>query len=128
MKIEHVAIWAKDLELMKAFYAGNFGASVGALHTEESGFQSYFLTFPSGSRLEIMSRQDIRALPAFDGVERPGLSHLAFSVGSPEKVDAMTAKLVAEGRTLIRPPRPTPDGYYESCLLDPEGNPVEITA
>ena len=74
MKIEHVAIWAKDLDVMKDFYAGNFGASVGGLHTEESGFQSYFLTFPSGSRLEIMSRQDVRALPAFDGVERPDLA------------------------------------------------------
>lgn len=128
MKIEHVAIWAKDLEMMKDFYAKNFNAVAGPRHSEESGFESYILGFVSGGRLEVMTRKDIRAQPLFDGIEKPGFSHLAISVGSRTSVDEITARLVSEGRKLVSAPRTTPDGYYESCILDPEGNRVEITA
>ena len=91
-----------------------------------AGFHSYFLTFPDGgARLELM----------WDGTQRPneddrshdGYGHVAVSVGSKEAVDALTARLVADGFCCLSGPRTTGDGYYESCVLDAEGNRVEIT-
>jgi lactoylglutathione lyase len=55
------------------------------------------------------------------------LIHLAFSTGSKEKVDALTERLRNDGFEIIGAPRTTGDGYYESVILDPENNIIEIT-
>ena len=54
-------------------------------------------------------------------------SHIAFSTGSREKVDELTEKLKQDGFRITSGPRMTGDGYYESCILDWEGNEIEIT-
>ena len=56
-----------------------------------------------------------------------GYAHIAFSVGSKEMVDKLTTDLQAAGFKLLSGPRTTGDGYYESVILDPDGNSIEIT-
>ncbi len=128
MKIEHIAVWTKDLERLKEFYTQYFGASAGNKYVNpRKGFASYFLQFGSGARLEIMSSD--RRDPTKREGENPsiGYAHIAFSVGSKENVDELTARLQEAGVELLSGPRTTGDGYYESVILDPDGNQVEIT-
>jgi lactoylglutathione lyase len=128
MHIAHLAIWAKDLENLKAFYEHYFGAQASTKYTNgQKHFQSYFLTFTSGARLELMSRPDISSMATQPGQERLGYAHLAMSVGSAAAVDALTVRLVNAGYQRLDGPRWTGDGYYESVILDPEGNRIEIT-
>ena len=119
MKIEHVAIWATDIEKLKSFYETYFDAQVASKYTNETKhFQSYFLIFASGARLELMHRPDLKA---GSDQECTGYAHLAFAVGSEAAVDALTQRLVEDGYTRLNGPRRTGDGYYESVVLDPEG-------
>ena len=119
MKLEHVAIWTKDLEAY-------FGAVAGNRYDNHStGFSSYFLSFDSGSRLEIMTRSDLAGRPNVDMAV--GLAHIAIALGSREAVDSLTARLEADGYTVASRPRTTGDGYYESVVLDGDGNRIELT-
>lgn len=125
MRIEHVALWVKDLELTKDFYCDYFGATANDVyHNPTKGFKSYFLTFAEGARLEIMTRTDVTEGHAPEAL---GWTHLAISVGSKEKVDQLTEQLIQNGFVCPSQPRTTGDGYYESVIEDPEGNWVEIT-
>ena len=128
MKIEHLAIWVKDLEGMRTFYEKYFGATAGAqYHNPKKDFTSYFLSFASGPRLEIMAKPQIPA-NANDVLEQfIGLNHFAVSVGSKAAVNALTVTLRADGYTVVGEPRTTGDGYYESVVFDPEQNRIEIT-
>jgi lactoylglutathione lyase len=128
MHIKHVAIWTRDLEQLKAFYETYFEANAGSKYTNASKqFQSYFLTFASGARLELMQIPTIIAeLDDRKGQPR-GYNHLAFSVGSQERVDALTARLHQDGYQIVGRPRWTGDGYYESRVLDCDGNRIELT-
>ena len=126
MRIEHVAMYVNDLEGAKSFFERYLGASVNkGYHNKMTGFRSYFLTFDDGARLEIMNR------PGMDDpkktLNRTGLIHIAFSVGSKEKVDELTRLLESDGYEVISGPRTTGDGYYESCVVSIEGNQIEIT-
>ena len=126
MKIEHIAMYVNDLEKAKEFFVKYFGAvSNEGYHNKNTDFRSYFLSFDEGARLEIMTR------PSMDDAEktaaRTGLIHLAFGVGSEEKVDELTARLKADGYEVLSGPRTTGDGYYESCVVGIEGNLIEIT-
>ncbi len=126
MRIEHIALYVTDLAAQRDFFIKYFGAkSNDGYHNPKTGLRSFFLTFENGARLELMSR------PEVTDCEKPlyksGYIHLAFSVGSKQKVDELTAKLKADGFEVISGPRTTGDGYYESCVLDPEGNQIEIT-
>lgn len=128
-RIEHVALWVDDLDALSAFYAGAFGAQVGARYVNAAkGFESCFLTFESGARIELMSTSRLSPTRHAPGVERMGLTHLAISLGSEAAVNAITERLRTEGVTVLDGPRRTGDGYYESVVLDPEGNRIEITA
>lgn len=127
MKIEHLAIWVNDLESVRAFYQEAFGCRANAKYRNpKTGFESYFLSFEDGARIELMQRPDVNERLA--GPERQGLAHLAISVGPPPEVDALTERLVRQGATLVSGPRRTGDGYYESVLVDPEGNRLELVA
>jgi lactoylglutathione lyase len=129
MHIHHIAIWAKDLESQRAFYEKYFSMRAGPKYTNpRTGYQSYFLSFESGAQIEMMSRGDIAGRAVDPPAETIGYAHLSISVGSPETVDALTARLEKSGVTIIGRPRRTGDGYYESVILDPEGNRVEIVA
>jgi lactoylglutathione lyase len=127
MKIEHLAIWTLDLEKMKEFYLEFFELSSNEkYHNSSKQFSSYFLSFPSGARLELMHRPDIAEFIE-NSDSKLGLSHFAISVGSKEKVDSLTQRLRQKGYAIIGEPRTTGDGYYESVIADPEGNRIEIT-
>lgn len=128
MYIEHLAIWCKDLELMKDFYVNYFGAVSNArYHNPKNGFSSYFLSFEKGPRLELMQMPDIPDSLNDVMAQFSGLIHFAVSVGSEEKVDVLTEQFRKDGISIVGEPRKTGDGYYESAVLDPEGNRIEIT-
>lgn len=126
MKIEHIALYVRDLEGVKAFFMTYFNAkSNEGYHNPRTEFRSYFLTFDDGARLEIMNRPDMDDPDKTPN--RTGFIHLAFSVGSREAVDALTDRLRGNGYAVLSGPRTTGDGYYESCIRGPEGNVIEIT-
>ena len=128
MTIGHFALWVQDLERMKTFYERYFSAQANTNYVNErKQFRSYFLTFTSGPRLELMQRPDIQPLARQLGQEFLGYAHLAMNVGSATAVDELTQRLVADGYQRLDGPRWTGDGYYESVILDPEGNRIEIT-
>ena len=127
MKIEHLAIWVKDLESMKDFYSKYFNAKAGELyHNPKKNFTSYFLSFDSGCRLELMHSPKIGGKDSSDSVLH-GLAHFAISVGSKSEVDVLTNALRQEGYKVVGEPRTTGDGYYESVVFDLEKNRIEIT-
>lgn len=129
IKIEHIALWVKDIEKMRQFYCLYFGGKSNEKYTnEKKGFSSYFISFDDGARLEIMHSIHLDNQPTQDGEPHFGLIHLAISVGSPAVVDQLTAQLNNDGYKVLSGPRTTGDGYYESCVLDPENNQIEITA
>lgn len=126
MKIDHIAMYVKDLEGTKQFFERYFDAAAGGLyHNEKTGFRSYFLTFGDEARLEIMNKPNLD--DAEKGLQRTGYIHIAFSVGCKEKVDFLTAQLKEDGYEVFSGPRTTGDGYYESCIVAIEGNQIEIT-
>lgn len=126
MRIEHIALWVTDLEAMRSFYESYFGAKAGPYyHNSAKQFSSYFLSFQDGARLEIMHRPDIHL--SQDAIPKIGLAHFAISVGSEEAVNQLTNRLRADGFQILDGPRRTGDGYYESVVLDPENNRVEVT-
>lgn len=128
MKIEHIALWVDDLETMRHFYVTYFGACCGELYINSGKqYQSYFLSFGSGARIELMTRPDITAAPAKRGFQK-GWAHLAFTLGTKQAVDQLTDRLRKDGFTIASELRTTGDGYYESAVLDPEGNYVELLA
>lgn len=126
MKIEHIALYANDLEGARKFFMKYLGAqSNDGYHNPRTNFRSYFLSFDDGARLEIMNKPEMTDLPK--DLVRTGYVHIAFSVGSKEKVDALTAQLKSDGYEIVSEPRTTGDGYYESCIVAIEGNQIEIT-
>ena len=128
MHIEHVAIWTTNLERLKVFYELYFQANAGKkYHNPRRQFESYFLTFASGARLELMQMPTIPTSLDNTEAQFTGYIHLAFSVGSSAQVDALTAQLGKDGYRVVDGPRWTGDGYYEGCVLDPDGNRIEIT-
>jgi len=128
MKIEHVAIWVDDIELLRQFYMKYFEVTCGEKYVNpKRNYTSYFLSFgESKSRIELMNIPDLPA-PMNRG-QMKGLAHIAISVGGKEVVDTLTEKLRKDGYTIAGEPRTSGDGYYESAVLDPEGNYVEIVA
>jgi lactoylglutathione lyase len=128
MRIDHIAIFTQDLEKMKNFYEKYFNAIAGQIYINpKTQFHSYFLTFEKGGRLELMFRPDIPDSLNDIYKQFSGLIHFAISVGSEEKVNAMTEQFRADGFEILDGPRWTGDGYYESVVLDCEKNRIEIT-
>lgn len=123
--ITHIAVYAKDLEKIKDFYVKYFGGVANNIYINSTGFSSYFVKFESGARIEVMAHKELEEVESKDRVN--GYNHIAFSVGSREGVIELTEELVKDGYELLSPVRETGDGYFESCVADPEGNRVEIT-
>lgn len=126
IRLEHVAMWVRDIDEVAAFYARYFNAQIGERYRNpRKDFESRFLEFDGGARLELMRRGDITTRSA---APRLGFSHVAITVGDEAAVDALAARLAADGIAPIDGPRRTGDGYYECVVCDPEGNHVEISA
>ena len=126
MKIEHIAMYVKELETARDFFVKYLGGeSNDGYHNEKTGFRSFFIRFEDGARIEIMNK------PSMEDIEKPanrtGYIHIAFSVGSVEEVDRLTRQFREDGYEVLSGPRTTGDGYYESCIVGIEGNQIEIT-
>ena len=126
MKIEHIAMYVNDLEAAKEFFVKYLnGMANDGYHNKNTDFRSYFISFDDGARLELMNKpvmtDDKKSLT------RTGFIHVAFSVGSKEAVDSITAHMKDDGYEVISGPRTTGDGYYESCIIGVEENQIEIT-
>ncbi len=125
MKVSHIAVYTNDLERLRCFYEKYFhGKSNEKYHNIVTGLETYFITFEDFTRLEIMTRPNLiehEVLPL-----STGFAHIAFSIGNKENVDSLTQQLVKDGYSLISAPRITGDGYYESCIYDPDKNIIEI--
>ena len=125
-RLEHVGVWVVDLDRAASFYANYFGATVGELYrNERKSFESRFLSFGGGARLELMTRRDVTRAQS---EEKLGFAHVALCVGNEAAVDALAARLRADGMPVDSGPRRTGDGYYECVVRDSEGNRVEVTA
>ncbi len=119
-------MYVEELELARDFFIKYFGASSNeGYHNRQTGFRSYFLSFDDGPRLELMNKPTVAVNRQKQ--EATGYIHIAFSVGSVERVDELTGRLKADGYEVVSGPRTTGDGYYESCVVGIEGNLVEIT-
>jgi len=129
VKLEHIAIWTQDIERLASFYHTYFGATAGDKYTNAAkGFESRFLKFDAGTRLQIMCTTAFSPVKYEPGAQRMGFTHIALSVGSKRDVDNLTARLHRDGYPVLEGPRDTGDGYYESIVLDPDGNRLEVTA
>lgn len=127
--IEHLALWTTDIDRCTRFYRAYFGATAGAPYrNERKGFESRFLTFASGARLEVMTTTTLHPTSCEPGAQRMGLTHFAITLGSASAVDALAVRLRADGVPVLDGPRQTGDGYYECVVLDPDGTRVEISA
>jgi lactoylglutathione lyase len=126
-RIEHVALWVRDLERMRAFYETHLGGRSGPLYrNERTGYSSHFVAFGDGPRLELMTRDGLA--PGEKAEPTCGYAHVALCVGSRDDVDALARTLLAAGVVIASAPRTTGDGYYEAVVLDPEGNRIELIA
>ncbi len=129
MRIDHIAIWCDDIEAMRTFYTNYFACTSAEKYFNPTKlYTSYFLTFDSGgARIELMHRPDISSEPDSRGYTK-GVAHICIEVGSELQVRELTERLRSDGYTIASECRTTGDGYYESGILDPEGNYVEISA
>lgn len=129
MLIEHLALWVRDLEQMRAFYLKYFETTSGEKYLNaRTNFVAYFIYFGAGkTRLELMTRPDIEPNDGRRGFTM-GLAHFSISVGGKDKVNELTERFRADNYTIVSEPRTTGDGYYESVVSDPEGNYLEISA
>jgi lactoylglutathione lyase len=125
MKINHIALYVNDLEKMKSFYEKYFNAKANKMyHNPKTGLKTYFLEFNDSCRIEIMSKENLNNITKEPN--NTGYIHVAFSAGNKNKVDELTKLLENDGYKIISKPRTTGDGYYESCIADPENNQIEI--
>lgn len=126
MRIEHIALYVNDLEAARDFFVTYLGGrSNDGYYNKKTDFRSYFISFDDGARLEIMTKPGLS--DEKKELNRTGFIHIAFSVGSRERVDELTEKLKTNGFMVVSGPRTTGDGYYESCVVAIEGNQIEIT-
>lgn len=128
MRIDHIAIWTRNLEKMRRFYETYFHGKSGEKYLNpRKNFESYFVEFDSGARLELMEKLEVNSKLHDEFENYLGITHFAISTGKKDKVDQLTKQLRADGYIIIGEPRMTGDGFYESVVLDPDGNKVEIT-
>ena len=119
-------MYVNDLEAARDFFVNYLGGHSNAgYHNKTTDFRSYFISFDEGARLEIMTKPEL--VNQDKPINRTGYAHIAFSVGSKEKVNELTDRLRADGYEVVSGPRTTGDGYYELCIVAIEGNQIEIT-
>ncbi|NVO58086.1 lactoylglutathione lyase [Ruegeria halocynthiae] len=124
MKLTHLAVWTRDLEEAAAFWRDYFDAEVAERYDSDnrSGFASRFVQIPGNDTcIEIMEGPWVTPHPG----EACGWAHIAFSVGTNERVDAIADRFRLDG-LLVSEPRRTGDGYYEAVVRSPDGTLIEI--
>lgn len=128
MKLEHIAIWTDNIELLRNYYVSFFDGQSSEMYINpKTQFQSYFISFESGARLEIMSMPNIPDNTNDTiNAQHKGIIHIAFSVNTKQEVDAKATLLLANGFEILNGPRVTGDGYYEFVTIDPDKNRLEV--
>lgn len=124
MKIEHIAIWVNNIDEMIDFYTHFFNGIAGnRYHNVLKGFESCFVSFEKGPRIELMKQKDVVSdqMPV-----HTGYAHISFQLGSRSEVDTFIRNLLKNNVPVVDGPRVTGDGYYEAVILDPEKNRIEI--
>jgi lactoylglutathione lyase len=129
MILDHIAIWTRNLELLKDYYVKFFDGCANSKYVNrETKFESYFISFGSGSRLEIMQLPDVPAnLNDTVGKQHIGIIHIAFGMKDMQQVISKSEELHEAGFKILRGPRRTGDGYFEFETLDPDNNRIEVT-
>ena len=130
MNIDHVAIWTTQLETLKDYYIKHFNGSSNRKYTNnERHFESYFISFDSGTRLELMQMPGIPQ-NLNDSVEKQylGIIHLSFGMGNMDLINEKCIELKRDGFRILKGPRKTGDGYWEFETLDPDNNRIEVSA
>ena len=126
--LHHIGLFVKELEQAKKFWCTYFGGTANEMyHNPRTGLKTYMLSFALGACLELMNRPETAHGALLDTFQC-GYAHIAFNAGSKDKVDSLTSRLSDDGYKVVSAPRTTGDGYYESCVADPEGNLIEIIA
>ncbi len=129
MRIEHLAIWTYNLERLRDFYMHYFDASSTEIYYNHSReFRSYFLFFDGECRLELMEMPNLGKSKNDPLKNFTGYAHFAIRVESKSQVDHLTETIRNDGYKVIGEPHNTGDGFYESVVLDPDGNKLEIVA
>jgi lactoylglutathione lyase len=130
MIIDHVAIWTTQLEKLKDFYVKYFNGRANEKYlNKERHFESYFVAFDSGTRLELMQMPGIpQNLNDPVGKQYQGIIHLSFGMENMDMVDEKLIELTQDGFKILRGPRKTGDGYWEFETLDPDNNRIEVSA
>lgn len=119
MKIEYLAMYVNDLEKAKYFFVTYFnGLPNEVYYNKGTGFRSYFFTFESVSRQELMNKRVMEV--EIKTLTRTGVIHIALSVGSKDAVDALAVRLKEGGYPVISGPKTRGDGYY--CIIGIEDN------
>ena len=130
MNIDHVAIWTSQLENLKDYYVKYFnGKSNRKYINNEKHFESYFISFDIGTRLELMQMPGIpKNLNASVDKQYLGIIHLSFGMGNMDMVNEKCTELKSDGFKILKGPRKTGDGYWEFETLDPDYNRIEVSA
>ena len=130
MVIDHVAIWTTQLEKLKDYYAKYFNGRPNKKDlNKDRHFESYFVSFDSGTRLELMQMPGIpQNLNDPAGKQYQGIIHLSFGMDNMDRVDDKFNELTKDGYKILRGPRKTGDGYWEFETLDPDNNRIEVSA
>jgi lactoylglutathione lyase len=130
MIIDHIAIWTTQLEKLKDYYVKYFNGRANEKYlNKDSHFESYFISFDSGTRLELMQKPGIPPnLNDTVGKQYLGIIHLSFGLENMNLVDEKLNELKKNGFKILKGPRKTGDGYYEFETLDPDNNRIEVSA
>jgi lactoylglutathione lyase len=130
MTIDHIAIWTTQPEQLKDYYVKYFNGSANEKYfNKDTLFESYFITFDAGSRLEIMKKPGIPVnLNDREEKQHQGIIHISFGVETMEMVTGKSKELSEAGYRILRGPRKTGDGYFEFETLDPDNNRIEVAA
>ena len=116
-RIEHAALFAKDPESLKDFYARAFGLVV-VLDNGAGSPPGYFLGDDHGTALEIIGRP-----PGVENVPQRHLCHVAFAV---DDVSASRLALEAEGLTFEVETAVDNESMTTAFCNDPDGNRIQI--
>ena len=125
MRIATISMNVTDLNKVKDFYAKYFGAKVDDKYENfRTGYTYCFLSFDNGARLLLVSGSNIVDRKREDNVA--GFSRISIAVDGADKVQELATQIARDGFQIVSGFRMNGYGEYESRVLDPEGNEVEI--
>jgi predicted enzyme related to lactoylglutathione lyase len=122
-ELGYLNIFADDIAKLAGFYADVFG-----LEELVASRSPIFRGLKTGkANIRFNAHDAYELLNLQKPTDRTGSkSFMTFDVNSVEEVDRLTPIAVEKGATLLKAPFTTYYGWYQSVLLDPEGNAFRI--